>query len=838
MNKSNRLIVRGGCAAFALMMIAGTARAQNVLSNSDSPFAWFNPFGPVNPDDPGVRINQGNVLNPTVDRQTRGGAAAVSVLWASASASENNVAPRDRFRFAAQSSQRFEVIDAGGANIWAPLWLKGGVNFFQRAAAPNANFAIGRIEATVEFKIFDAGTATYISVPAGMGGPRIQTLTLDRDAQVNAAGGNIDAFRLLNWTGAAAGQYQLDMRLTISGEADKNAAGNSAVGSGVVASAIFQNAEDLLSGSMTALGYAPGAALPDSRARVTATQARADYGVTGAGISIGLLEPGRVIDSHDAFAGGKVTQLRQRLDQPAGDAALPGGGTERRADGRTEHTTAVGAIAAGAAGNNSEKGVAPGASLISVPVAAFENDAAGPGAKSAGQKQMDALIGAGARIINMSARYASLSTEYVDSQVNADPRLLFVKSAGNQSAPGPGGNTITNPGMSYNSIVVGALNQQMNGAAAFSSSNDIAGGLRKPDIVAPGDYVTAASVIDTNGDGNANNDFDNRFSGVAARYHDSEIFTGGVSGTSFAAPHVSGAAALMMEYRDNQVAADEFDARSDDFRVIKAVMLNTATRTGIGGWQQRGTNLNTNQGVRVTESLDRRVGSGLLNTQAAMRNYAAGEIHFDDVNTEPHYAITAPTNPNGTLKSADFWDLERVKGVTFPVPTVAQYSTVNYILGSFATIDFIAESQIFVGRLTPNFGLLKAALTWARPTDAAGNYLALPHLEMRLYVDGLNVGNTPGFDPNEPGADLLLAETDGVGENVKILDYVPGSLNFSTVLGSVLPIQGWSPKFYLQILNLDSQTSVDYGLSVTLPAPGAASVLVIVGIASLRRRRA
>src|SRR5438132_19471 len=56
---------------------------------------------------------------------------------------------------------------------------------------------------------------------------------LSRDAQVNPAGGNINDIQLLRYDGAPVAMYELQVRLTITGESDANFARNSDVGSGV-----------------------------------------------------------------------------------------------------------------------------------------------------------------------------------------------------------------------------------------------------------------------------------------------------------------------------------------------------------------------------------------------------------------------------------------------------------------------------------------------------------------------------------------------------------------------------------------------------------------------------
>jgi hypothetical protein len=322
---------------------------------------------------------------------------------------------------------------------------------------------------------------------------------------------------------------------------------------------------------------------------------------------------------------------------------------------RSEHSNAVASIIAAQDGNVENAGIAPNATITTAAYNSYPN---GAGANRPFAKCLSDLVAANVRVINMSATTYDPSpippgdppqgsdpdgdAALVNQTLNANANLVFVKSSGNN------GGQVTAPGTAANGITVGALNRDFQYVTGFSSAGNTQPGLYrfKPDLSAPGEYINAA-VGYFNG-------FTRAFTGESFDTNPSQPSTGGITGTSFAAPHVTGTVALLQNYYDTHQA--DHDA---DQRVMKAVLLNSAgtsvKRSPNGSfWSQQTTGARTTADpLVVIQNLDPIIGAGKLDTYRALAQYKPAEARVADNNADQHRAIDV-------IGKDTFWDKDTV----------------------------------------------------------------------------------------------------------------------------------------------------------------------------------
>ncbi len=274
-------------------------------------------------------------------------------------------------------------------------------------------------------------------------------------------------------------------------------------------------------------------ALDTSKLPTGANHDRAHRYATGAGVKVGIFDTvpfGIMTPNH---LGNRVAAQYDFYNK------IPGQGPDPLLNPGDDHETLIADIIAG--DDEVYTGVATQAVIYDAVIndLNFESRTAASSWLNANQ---------GIRIFNLSAQFgtntngASTESLYWDwFTYNTDS--VLVVAAGNT-----GGQTVI-PADSYNAISVGAYDQTT-GARWSNSAYMMNGGGQgtevrgTPDILAPGVWI---------GDG---------------------ITYGGYSslGTSFAAPHVAGAAALLTDYNTHHPTADPLDHRG-----IKAIILNSAT---------------------------------------------------------------------------------------------------------------------------------------------------------------------------------------------------------------------------------------------------------------------
>ncbi|MFI9814742.1 S8 family serine peptidase [Saccharothrix variisporea] len=230
-------------------------------------------------------------------------------------------------------------------------------------------------------------------------------------------------------------------------------------------------------------------------------------GHTGAGTKVAVLDTGIDV-THPDLADAVV------------DSAVFAAGDNT--DDRVGHGTHV---AATITGSGRFQGVAPDAKLLNGKVL----DDTGYGKESEVIAGMEWAVAAGADVVNLSlgSSRPSDGTDPLSQALNrltAESGTLFVVSAGNS---GPGESTVGSPGAADAALTVGAVDRD-DALAEFSSRGPRLGdGVLKPDLTAPGVGIVAAKA---------------RNGTIGTPVDDGHV---ALSGTSMAAPHVAGAAAVL-----------------------------------------------------------------------------------------------------------------------------------------------------------------------------------------------------------------------------------------------------------------------------------------------------
>jgi subtilisin family serine protease len=264
-----------------------------------------------------------------------------------------------------------------------------------------------------------------------------------------------------------------------------------------------------------------------------------DAGLSGAGVRVAVLDTG--VDADHPDLAGRV----------AAEANFTGTADASDHNGHGTHVASL-VAGTGAASDGARRGVAFGATLLSGKVL----DDRGVGSFSSIIAGMEWAATQGAQVVNLSLSSGSASTgrdplSLAVDALTASHGVLFVASAGNQ---GPGATTIGAPGAADAALTVGAVDRH-DRLAAFSSRGPRLGDFAiKPDLVAPGVDIIAARAAGTSlGDP------------VGTAYTR-------LTGTSMAAPHAAGAAALLAEQHPEWTPAR-----------LKATLIGAAAPIPAGG---------------------------------------------------------------------------------------------------------------------------------------------------------------------------------------------------------------------------------------------------------------
>jgi hypothetical protein len=406
----------------------------------------------------------------------------------------------------------------------------------------------------------------------------------------------------------------------------------------------------------------------------------------------------------------------------------------------------------------------------------------------------------------------SLYTSFVDWSASRHD-VLYV-NAGNEAGGSRNANIPTD---SYNGMVVSFTTQ--NGGAVF---DDIDGGnrfdrlpldgRRTVDIAAPGDNIDMTDFND--------------------------VVTPS-SGTSFAAPHVTGAAALLQEFTRGQrlAGAARFDADSQRHQVMKAVMMNSADkRAGVLGmtktilrtdgddWiTQRAQEVAGTDGPALDRNavpMDLEMGTGQLNVRRSLTQITPGEYEPGEV---PRIA----------------WDYGSVGA--------ADLSLTRYQLPVLGKGTWIAITLAWDRQVT----LTESIAGFANNQFDAETYLD-------LNTSGTHNAGEPLFDLNGNGSFDVLNETFG-GHTLTDLDLflVPrGDDATSGIPNGAVSISGGSlgPSYSVEHIFANINATQQWDILVrrfgagaaaqnyalawwSVPEPTSAALGLLLGVAALTLRR-
>jgi subtilisin family serine protease len=289
-------------------------------------------------------------------------------------------------------------------------------------------------------------------------------------------------------------------------------------------------------------------------------------GLTGQGVTVGVIDSG-VDVTHPDLAPVVAAQTDFSTGTPTTTDVHDSNG----------HGTAVASILAGtgAASDGRYRGVAPGVRLVSAKVGDEEIT------ESAVIAAMEWTAGTErAKVVNMSLGFpntpGSDPLEAAVGELTDRYGTLFVVAAGNDGNNGNDQNNgddyiIGSPADAATALSVGAVDRDDQLAAFSSRGPSLDGDAVKPEITGPGVDITHAMSSDAS-------------SGAGSDAYDSG------SGTSFAAPHVAGSAALLAQKHPEWTPAQ-----------LKAGLMGTARPTeGLGAYAQGAGRVDVARAVRTT----------------------------------------------------------------------------------------------------------------------------------------------------------------------------------------------------------------------------------------------
>jgi Ca2+-binding RTX toxin-like protein len=388
---------------------------------------------------------------------------------------------------------------------------------------------------------------------------------------------------------------------------------------------------------------------------------------TGAGVRVAVVDDG-FNHAHGELAHAYNTALDRDFRSNDMDASAEAGNS---------HGTAVMGIITGAHGGTGMRGVAEDVDAIGVRIGF---DAAwNPAANAAGVRYAASV----ADVVNMSwgangdfgDNYALTSWSPMRAAIDEGIALgrgglgsIFVASAGNGRASGD--NTNHSSMKSDDAVITVAATDAQGNVASFSTAGS------SILVAAPGVSVLSADVLGTGG------------------YVQGDFAL--VSGTSFAAPTVSGVVALMLEANPDL-----------GYRDVQEILALTATRTGSNTvWRENGSQTWNGGGMHVSHDL----GFGLVNAAAAVR---LAEVWDDQQTLANRLTVSATSTTKVTIRD----NATVSSSITIPpTDSIDEVETVQVVLN----ISHARASHLTVTLTSPDGTVVTLVARPDQGTSSAG----------------------------------------------------------------------------------------------------------------------
>ncbi len=249
----------------------------------------------------------------------------------------------------------------------------------------------------------------------------------------------------------------------------------------------------------------------------------------------------------------------------------------------------------------------------------------------------------------------------VDAAINrlvTDTGIIFVASARNGQADDV---PVASPATALMSVAVGAVNVH-DQLTSYSSLGQSTSPITKPDILAPGGSTLAGRMVTADSNSTACKSFARNDCVFENDVFQDDYRT--YTGTSFAAPHIAGVFALMLQAEGGLQYGSDTQARR-----LTAILKMTATEI------QQGEDAEPGPPGRALAPKDRFEGHGRLNTQAALEALA---LQWPDEDQEANSTLGAEFGQRRAWARRIALEADSTIGIELTTPPDADYDLYLY----------------------------------------------------------------------------------------------------------------------------------------------------------------